>query len=310
MDEPVASRVSWGSMLAVASAYAACYEITLYFSFSHWLLPAGLRLACLLLVPRRFWLALALGESLPAAEHALTHLHQFGIGWTLSAGTPIIVLCMPIVALVQRRHTLFQPLGEFDIGRILALTAACAGVTVGLNYLGLTAALNAAPDKWPEINVTTFSFAYFLGAYLGALALTPALLALRESFQGNTPVDLAALARHPLVRDIVLIVLPVLVAMVCIAPQLDGWQLFACRLLTLVPVVMLTLRRGWHGAALSGLMASIALAETSNETLDVPVIQVQIVLAVVLSGALWIGVPIHRRIQRKKQCAARLLPLA
>src|ERR1700712_4978393 len=115
MDVPVSSRISWGSMLAVASAYAACYEITLYFSFSHWLLPAGLRLACLLLVPRRFWLALAVGETLPAAEHALIHLHQFGIGWTLSAGMPIIVLCMPVVALVQRRHTLFRPLGEFDI---------------------------------------------------------------------------------------------------------------------------------------------------------------------------------------------------
>lgn len=310
MDVPVSSRISWDSMVAVASAYAACYEITLYFSFSHWLLPAGLRLACLLLVPRRFWLALAVGETLPAAEHALIHLHQFGIGWTLSAGTPIIVLCMPVVALVQRRHTLFQPLGEFDIGRILALTAACAGITVCLNYLGLTAALSAAPDKWPEINVSTFSFAYFLGAYLGALALTPALLALRESFQGNTPVDLAALARHPLVRDIVLIVLPMLVAMACIAPRLDGWQLFACRLVTLVPVVVLTLRRGWHGAALAGLLASIALAETSNATLDVPVIQVQIVLAVVLSGALWIGVPIHRRIQRKMLARESLLPLA
>ena len=58
MSTSIRDPLAWGRYLAVAGAYAACYELTRNVSFSHWMLPAGLRLACLLLVPRRYWPAL------------------------------------------------------------------------------------------------------------------------------------------------------------------------------------------------------------------------------------------------------------
>ena len=301
MDVPGSTRASWSSLLAVAAAYAACYEITRHFSFSHWNLLAGLRLACLIRVPRRYWLALAIGETLPVAEGALLHLQQFGIGWTVFAGLPIIALCMPVVALAQRRSPVYGPQGEINMGKILALTLACAAIDASVDDLALVAALTSAPGKWPDLNATSYFFAYFLGSFLGALTLTPALLTLRERVGFERPIHFADMKQSAFVHDMALMAVPLLLAVAVIAPHLEGWALQVCRLGTCVPVVVLTLRRGWHGAALAGLLASVALASTSVALLDPPMIQAQVVLAFVLSCALWIGVPIHRRLQLKEQ---------
>jgi hypothetical protein len=73
---------------AVALLYALGFVLLRQVSFSYWVLFAGYRLTVLLLVPRRYWPALALGELGPLAYIALLCLPDFGGPWSMIMMVP------------------------------------------------------------------------------------------------------------------------------------------------------------------------------------------------------------------------------
>ncbi|SEW19908.1 MASE1 protein [Luteibacter sp. 329MFSha] len=296
----------WGRYVAVAGAYAACYELTRNFSFSHWMLTAGLRMACLLLVPRKFWPALAVGEALPIAEMAFVHMSDYGVAWAVANTVPPIVFCMPIVAWLQSRLPIIRAGGEVNIGMIVLATLLCAVMNAAENSVVLS--LIRMDDGSPAPSVTPQIFlAWFLGLYLGALTLTPSILALRERLaaQPKRTVTWDAIRHSTLARDLLLIAVPSLALLMGIASQTEGTALQVTRMAMALPVVALTLRHGWHGTSLGGLFASVAMASTSFSLLDPAMIQAQTVIAFVLSTSLLFGVRVARR-----QAAARQVLLA
>ncbi|KAG9613615.1 hypothetical protein KCV01_g1086, partial [Aureobasidium melanogenum] len=141
----------WGQHVAIAAAYAACYEVTRHVTFSHWILTAGLRLACLLLLPMRYWPALAVGEALPMAENAIVCLKQFGAPWVVSASVPMIVLCMGWVKPMLARWSLFTPDGHVRMGVLLSATLGCAVLTAIKTVVTLVTALLSSPGSWPNL---------------------------------------------------------------------------------------------------------------------------------------------------------------
>jgi two-component system, NarL family, sensor histidine kinase UhpB len=290
--------LAWGRYLAVAGAYAACYELTRNISFSHWMLPAGLRLACLLLLPRRFWPALAVGEALPIAEMAAVHASSFGILWACVASCPPILFCMPALAWLRRRFTLLRPDGQVNMTLILAATLACAAITAGANALALSTVSLADGTPAPAVTMPIL-LAWVLGCYLGALTLTPLILAVRErvaALPGGV-VTWRALRESPLARDAVLFVVPCLALLLLVSGGSDDQDgLLTCvRLGMAVPVALMTLRHGWHGAAVGGMLASVAQASTSFQLQDPAMIRSQAVLAFVASTALIYGVKLAQR---------------
>lgn len=290
--------LAWGRYVAVAGAYAACYELTRNFSFSHWMLPAGLRLACLLLVPRRFWPALAVGETLPMAEMAALHAHAFGVLWACLVSIPIIGLCMPAVLWIRRHADLLRADGQIDMNMILVATLACALIGGGVCTFTLSVVQMGDGSPAPVVEFQDFLI-YFLGQYLGALTLTPTIMAMRErmaSLPGGI-VTWRAVQSSALSRDTLLLVAPALGATMFLASQVDGAAaLLGVRMAMAVPVIALTWRHGWHGAAVSGMLASIALASTSSFQTELQMIQAQVVLSLAISTALLFGVRVARRI--------------
>ncbi|KAF1008919.1 MAG: hypothetical protein GAK28_00551 [Luteibacter sp.] len=288
---------AWGQHVAIAAAYAACYEVTRHVTFSHWILTAGLRLACLLLLPMRYWPALAVGEGLPMVENAIVCLDKFGAAWAVSASVPMIVLCMGWVKPMLARWSLFTPDGRVRMGVLLSATLGCAVLTALKTVLTLVTALLSSPDAWPDLSVPLYFWAYVLGAYLGALTLTPVVLALRERMQVSGRVSLASLWRSPLLRDTMGWALPALAALawMALATQVDAIRQVA-RLLMLLPVLMLAWRHGWHGTAVGGMGASIAMAATSQVLLDPDMIHCQVILSLVVSGALMVGARAAQRL--------------
>ena len=287
----------WGRYIAVAGAYAACYELTRNVSFSHWMLPAGLRMACLFLVPRRYWLALAVGETLPIAEMAALHASAFGVLWAIIVSIPPIALMMPVVAWMRRHFGLFREDGQIHMGMIMAATMVCAVINGIANGAALANVSMGDGSEAPAVTIPLF-LAWFLGAYLGALTLTPMILALRErlALQPGGMATLKAVWRSVLTRDALFIAIPVLALLMVAASQLDGTALQCVRMAIAVPVIVLTLRHGWHGTAIGGMLASIALAATSFELRDPAMIQAQVVLAFVISTSLLFGVRVARRL--------------
>lgn len=295
--------LAWGRYAAVAGAYAACYELTRNLSFSHWMLPAGLRLACLLLVPRRFWPALAVGETLPIAEMAVLHGDAFGWLWAAVVSLPPILMCMPAVAWLQRHMRFFHEDGAPHVGMILMATLACAAVNAAVDASAL-AVVHMADGSPPPPVTLRLLLAWLLGAYLGALTLTPMILAIRERVKSlpRGGVTLAALRSSELARDAVLFVVPCL-ALLLLGSGGEGGSIGWARLGMVVPVVLLTLRHGWHGAAVGGMLASVAQAATSFELQDPAMIRAQAVLALAISSCLIFGLKVTRRQMAMRRAA-------
>ncbi|HEY4092358.1 MAG TPA: MASE1 domain-containing protein [Luteibacter sp.] len=296
----------WGRYLAVAGAYAACYELTRNISFSHWMLPAGLRLACLLLVPRRFWPALAVGEALPIAEMAALHATSFGVLWACMASLPPILLCMPAMAWLRQRYALLRADGQVNMGLILAATLVCAGITTGANALVLSTVNLADGSPAPAITLPIL-LAWVLGCYLGALTLTPLILAIRERIAvlPGGAVSWSAVRDSILLRDAVFFVVPCLALLLLVADGMgdDDGLLTCVRIGMAIPVILMTLRHGWHGAAVGGMLASVAQASTSFHLQDPAMIRSQAILAFVASTALIFGVRVAQRIAAARQAA-------
>lgn len=290
MQGATSERASWGQILAVAAAYAACYEVTRYFSYSHWILTAGLRLGCLLLVPYRFWPALILGESLPVVQNALLHQADFGWAWTCVSSIPFIPLCMPFVKAIREKMPLYDANGQLNATTILFATLVCALITAVRTDMAVFAALIVTPDGWDAWRSEALIdlLAYVLGAYLGALSLAPMLLVLREGFREN--LSWKRFFESRLTRDVALGALPLLLVFAAVASVSSGLSLDVLRLGMAVPVIALTARHGWKGTAITGMLSSIALATTSATLLDPAMIRTQVILALVISGSLIVGI--------------------
>jgi two-component system sensor histidine kinase UhpB len=283
---------TWGQYVAVAAAYEGLYEITYHVSFPQFLLTTGLRLAFLLLLPTRFWLAIAIGESVPLLEHALFCADKFGWAWAVLASVPTVALWAPLLKTLLDHWPLHDERGRLRMPVILGATFGTAIITAAITTLTLVAALQHAPGKWPDLSPVSFFFSYALGGYLGALTLTPTLLALYERFRSThmEAFSVALLWRSRLLRDVVCWVLPALAALVWLAQTTgDDAVRQIARLALLSPVISLAWRHGWHGTAVGGMAASFALALTASGLIDVMTLQVQLVLAVVLSAALLLG---------------------
>lgn len=282
----------WGQHVAIAAAYGVIYQVALYVSFPQFLLTTGLRLACLLLLPMRYWPAIAIGEGLPLAENAVLCADRFGIPWAILASFPTVALWMPLLKPIRKRWPLFDPDGRLRMPMILVATLGASMITAAITTVTLQAALMHSPGKWPEISPVDFFFAYVLGAYLGALTLTPVILALHERVRalGDAPLSLSVIWRSALFRDVFWWVFPALTCMAWLAATThDDTLRQLARLALLWPVLGLAWRHGWHGTAVGGMGASLALAFTAKGLLDPATIQVQVILALALSGTLLVG---------------------
>ncbi|HEY4145411.1 MASE1 domain-containing protein [Pinirhizobacter sp.] len=282
----------WGQHVAIAAAYGVIYQLALHVSFPQFLLTTGLRLACLLLLPVRYWPAIALGEGLPLVENAILCAGKFGIPWAILASVPTVALWMPLLKPLRQRWPLHDPDGHLRMPMILAATLGAAVITAAITTVTLIAALLHTPGKWPDLSPVDFFFAYLLGAYLGALTLTPVILALHERFRAlhDARLSIAVIWHSALFRDVLWWVLPALAAMAWLAiTTQDDVVRQAARLALLWPVLGLAWRHGWHGTAVGGMAASLALAITAKGLLDPATLQVQVVLAFALSGTLMMG---------------------
>jgi len=285
-----AHRVTWVQLFALAAAYAAVYEFARYLTISHWMLTAGLRLACLFLLPIRYWPALILGEALPSFENALLNVSAFGGAWALAAAVPMVLLWIPVVRPLRQRWSLRTADGALRAGVVLAATLGCAAVTAVSTTMELEAALLSNPGAWPSISINDYFWAYLLGAYLGALTLTPTVLAIHERVTAVPRFSLSLVWKSPLSRDLLAWILPICagLAWVAMAASQDGLRQ-AARLALILPIFAAAIRHGWHGTALAGMAASVALAITGVTLLDPEMIRCQAVLALCISGTLLMG---------------------
>ncbi|UPG88501.1 MASE1 domain-containing protein [Luteibacter aegosomaticola] len=279
----------WGQHLAVAAVYAAVYRVAYQLSISHWELTVGLRLGCLLLVPMRLWPALALGELLPVFESALLCMESFGLAWLLAASVPQIVICMAAMKPLRLWGSVRAPDGQVRIGYVLTAALCCALLSALRDTASLWVALmSSSPDGGVSATLATGFSTYLFGGYLGGLTVVPAMLAVQDQM-GKLPT-FGALWRSSLFRDSCLWLIPVLAMLVWQANNSevsDVRQL--ARLAMMLPMAVMAWRYRWHGTAIAGSAASVALALTSHAVRDPAVMYCQVALALAISAGLIMG---------------------
>ncbi|WP_266172100.1 MASE1 domain-containing protein [Dyella subtropica] len=291
------ARFAWVRHLAVVVVYAALYVGLRSVSVSNWNLPAGLRLACLLLVPYRYWPALVLGEAIPVGYQAWLNQDQFGWAWATFAAFPPIVLCAPVVAWFRRHARIFQMDGRLDVAPVLTVTLLGAALTAAGNSAAL-ASVHVPAGAPAQAMTAQIVFGYFLGNYLGALTLMPAVLAVRSWLGDRLPsMVLPSLVRSSLLRDGLVGLIPALVALAWVGYAGNHDIMQVCRISMFLPVAWLTLRHGWRGAAIGGCVASCAVALTSTMVRDPSVIQAHAIIAFAISTLLMFGARIVHPVQ-------------
>lgn len=279
----------WGQHVAIAAAYVGFYEICRHLSVTQWMLMSGLRLACMVLLPTRYWPALVLGEELPLLENALLWGHKFGVLWALLAAVPMALLWIPVLKPLRNRWPVYSTAGGFQMAAFLSANLLTAAISAATTTVILVVSLRHMPGESSDIAAGDYFRAYLLGAYLGGLTLTPTVVGLYERFRalGGQPLTVRAVGRSALLRDLLGWVLPSLAVLTWMALATSSETLRqVARLAMLVPVLGMTWRHSWHGTAMAGFAASAATALTSQAFLDSQMVHAQVILAMALSGAL------------------------
>lgn len=221
--------------LVVALVYAVACWGTRKLSLDQFFLPAGVRVAALLLCPPRLWPYLLIGEYAYFAHLRIPLLEKYGLTWVILSS----VFLMPAAMLIVRLHR--QLLARTTIVGVISI-ALCTAAVVSLLNISISSLL------WPplrEESLVTYVLRYALGDFIGILVIAPlALLWIRrreERWTGKAmATTAAALAMMLLVGLLVTPVLPV-----DAAPR-GSLQLL---LLLPVPAIALTCLLGWRGAA-------------------------------------------------------------
>ena len=274
----------WWHHVSIVSAYAGTYEILMPLTTAYWILNAGLRLICLLLVPRRFWAALAIGELIPTAMMAIPTGVRFGHHWVMAELICTMIFWMPIVALMQDYKPIFRRDGHIEPFRVLVVSFLCAAATSLRGSIAILAITKQDGEPIYYLTSTTI-FHWTLGSYIGALAIAPAVLAMRERIVNEREtITWARLMQGSLFRDVLLFQIPLTIGMILAANFLiEGYTLIGSRIALVAPIIVLGMRHGWHGAAVSGMIASIALSTTALEHRDPSLIPMETIMAITIS---------------------------
>jgi glucose-6-phosphate-specific signal transduction histidine kinase len=296
MGEAFAPR-TWGRHVAVCLAYAVSYALLRDISVSHWNLPAGLRVACLLLLPYRYWPALLVGELIPVGYHAWHCVDDFGWRWSALASVPPLLPLMAVVAWARKHARLLLDWRQVNMPMLLGVILAGAVLTA-LDDLAVVMAVRmpaGMPDPVLDAQVV---FGYFLGNYLGALALAPSVIAiyLWEIGRAKTAHE-TSLWHSRLAKDVVVGVLTSLLVLMGLVFSSQGDNMQVFRIAMFLPVVWLTSRHGWQGAALGGTLASVAVTMTSSIVRDPGVMQAQALIAFAITTLLMLGSRIAQQAQ-------------
>jgi two-component system, NarL family, sensor histidine kinase FusK len=301
----------WLQDALVVVLYFASYSTLLHVSFSFWLLPAGLRLTCLLLLPYRLWPALAIGESMGLAKSAYDCYAVLGPVYAFVSLFPPSLIAMPIVRWARQRLALFGPQQQIRMGGFMFCTFLVSLVLASFNFF-LVWVTPDAPGQEP-IGLEWLP-RYFIGQYLGALTIVPVALMIWQAVHTYARATWwTRLSASRLAMDSVALVLPSLLLLMWIAAFVPGELGQAARFAMFLPVAALAMRHGWRGAAIGGALASIAIVVVLPAPHDPVTMQAEVFMALTISMLMMLGARItslHTREEKERQDGRLALQVA
>ena len=249
----------WTVHVMVALGYALIYQAVIAVLFdAPWPFVAGLRIACLLLMPYRYWPALVAGEIVPLSHFYLGNADKFGMTWALLASIPPIAVAMPVVWWFRERAALFPSRDLVDVKKLLWCVLALSALWASTRY---AAVLAVRTPTGPYQAAPGIAFRFFINFYMVVLLVTPWVVMARiHCREASRPQpSWRSIATSPLVRDV--LIATFLIAALTLLHKMSPETIKPAIMLVLFfPALGLTLKHGWRASVLGGTLCLISIS--------------------------------------------------
>lgn len=256
-DVGVAAIRRLASNALLAAIYGFAFWAAYFCSIDQWYLPAGIRFAALLFVPRRSWGALYVGEFMSLLFTRQALVHDFGPAWYLVASAALFPVSAVAAHYVLKRVDGGRvPNSRANLHLIIGMVLAAVGAKVVgsacLYGLALPHAEFAAPGRVAALQGQFLRMpTQILGDLLGILLFVPLVVWWKHRRLGAYPelrwhVGVAAAGY-------------VAFALFCTRLPGDELQQAACYLL-FIPTAALAISQHWRGAAFGTAAANLCIA--------------------------------------------------
>ncbi|WP_312316013.1 MASE1 domain-containing protein [Stenotrophomonas sp.] len=264
--------------LLVAALYAATCWAARQVSLDQFFLPAGIRVAALLICRREMWPYLLLGEYAYFAHLRIPLIDRHGLEWVVVSSA----YQFPIVALVVFLH---RRSASKETGTWLLTVSAAAAVLIGVGTLLIAYALRPTA---PSGGFITIAFRNTLGDYIAILTVAPLAMVWTRRHDIDWPSLLSSRCIYAGLSLLVCGVVSILI------PHDSPAEKATIQLLMAVPVIALTCLQGWWGAAIGMPLMNIFIRIGTPvtglpESFDLDSFKVQLLTAVSGSALLAVG---------------------
>ena len=291
---------NWLQQLAVAAGYGVAYFLLRQISGSHFQMFSGLRLALLLILPYRFWPALAVGELVPLTINAIECAPLYGWLWAAVRAVPPIIPAMPLVYWFRKHWPRLPEKLSEQVAPWLFCMLSVSIVWGACNLFTFATTIMPAGYTPPPYHVVAQR--YFLGHCVGILTLAPLLLWLYQARRKTSWLMIwNQFVSSRLALESTVIMLPALAFLTWLAVKSAADAAQIARMAMFLPVAALTLRHGWRGAAIGGSMASLSVMLAMPAIHDNNTVIAQAFIALTSSILLLLGGRISALHEHEKQ---------
>ncbi|MFK2872387.1 MASE1 domain-containing protein [Dyella lipolytica] len=290
----------WVRHAAVSLGYALVYLAVVHiFDNSPWSFTAALRITCLLVMPYRYWPALALGELGGVIYVNFEFIARFGLMYAVINAIPRLVVGMPVVWWFRNHAALFPAPHLVDVKKLLWCVLTLAVLWASLGYAAvLTARLPTGPYHAPE---GTFLF-LLSGAYMAMLVTVPWVVMIRLYQRERIWqfLQLRELATHSLTRDVAISILALAALTLLHYVAIDVIKPAAMMAL-FFPAAWLALKHGWRAAVLGGTLSLITTCLLVKHWSNPDTVQAQTFMAFAMTGLYTFGARISAQLHQHEQ---------
>jgi hypothetical protein len=275
----------------LSAVYCALFLGTWCLSFDQWYLPAGIRAASLLFLPYRYWPYLFAGDAAALLVIRVPKVEQYSVYWAYLSPFLLMPLVASLAVLLRNKFKTNHEKMKWLPLIALSIALWSSASNMALNYFLFG----------PRASVTLSNFYTFsVGDYLGILmVLLPILLYTRSRREQANP-------RHS-VRD-TSVAVAAIALIYCIAsiPALELAFHQGLLMLMILPVVGLTFRHGWRGAATGILAVNFVSAMkipylNTPGTYDAEIFVTQQALAITATAMLILGTVISELFDKARK---------
>lgn len=283
----------WLLQLGVAVGYGLLYLAVHPFSTAHWPIHAGVRLACLLLIPYRYWPALYIGELLPNAYEVLP-CENLGPAWIAFRCIPPFTVVMPIVWWCR---TKFPPLPsksehvDIKVVDIKALLTCILLVSLGNMAYSWTAVCFAKTVNGP-LAPASWLVDFFFGPYLAIVSVVPwVLMAWLDSRPGHVREQIREILASRLTLDTAGLLIPSVCLLAWLNQKGNDQTSLIATIAMALPMAWLTLKHGWRAVAISAplIIACISTPLAPEDAPDNKLFAIMIFLTIIVTSMFALG---------------------